>query len=153
MPDNIELEFLFEVFAELRAPRRVPSSLGYDLLVYDVTGGTFEGPHGTGKLLDHGGDWFRLYPDGVGRLDVQIVLETSDGAIIHASYKGVMDNAGEVFQSVIERKPIAADSYYFFVTPVFDTTAPQYSWLSKIVCLGKGEVTPGGVKYRFFAVR
>jgi hypothetical protein len=35
-------------------------------------------------------------------------------------------------------EPVDPDEYYFRVTPFFETSAPKYAWLNKIVSVGVG---------------
>src|SRR5580704_9655367 len=50
-------------------------------LTFPIIGGSFEGDRLRGKVLPGGGDWVLKRPDGVLELDLQITLETDDGAL------------------------------------------------------------------------
>src|ERR1700682_5989547 len=52
-------------------------------LIAPITSGSFEGSRLRGKVLPGGGDWTLLRSDGVLELELQITLETDDGALIY----------------------------------------------------------------------
>jgi hypothetical protein len=47
---------------------------------------------------------------------------------------------------------VRLDEYYFYINPMFRTGAPQYSWLNRLIAVGRGKVVPGGVEYRVWAI-
>ncbi len=66
-----------------------------------VAGGTFQGERLRGTVLPGGADWIIVRPDGATTLDVRLVLETDDKALIGMTYRGMRhgpadgDGAGE----------------------------------------------------------
>ena len=42
--------------------------------------------------------------------------------------------------------------YYFYINPMFQTGAPQYDWLNRLIGIGRGKAVPGGVEYRVWAI-
>ena len=44
------------------------------------------------------------------------------------------------------------DEYYFYINPMFQTGAPQYDWLNRLIAIGRGKAVPGGVEYRVWAI-
>ena len=64
----LKLEPLMVMRAQLKDPVAVGSGPYGNRQIYDVTGGSFEGPRLKGKVLPSGGDWLLLGSDGVGRL-------------------------------------------------------------------------------------
>ena len=88
-----------------------------------VSSGTFEGPRLRGAVLPGSGDWTLLRSDGV--------LETDDGALVHMTFEGIRDDS-------------AAGAPYFRTTPRFETAAPKYAFLNRLLSVGKGEITPNG---------
>jgi hypothetical protein len=85
-----KLEYLMSYRADLKPPVEIGAVPSGNRRIFDVTGGTFEGPRMKGRLLASGGDWLLIGNDGVGRLDVRGTLETDDGARIYVQYHGVM---------------------------------------------------------------
>ena len=85
-----KLEYLATYRADLEPPVQVGAVPSGNRQIFDVTGGSFEGPRMKGKLLASGGDWLLIGNDGVVRLDVRGTLETDDGARIYVQYFGVL---------------------------------------------------------------
>ncbi len=148
----MKLEFLMEYNADLQRPLRFAGDgpFGNRGLAV-VTGGAFEGPRLKGTVWAGGGDWLLREPDGTGRLDVRITLETDDGALIYVQYYGVARSEGE--------KPAASSGdaaeygdTYFMTTPRFETGDERYTWLNGLVCVGEGKRTETGVAYRVYSI-
>jgi hypothetical protein len=150
MPNEPRFELLFEMSFQLETPLQLLGETPHGTRAIGVVReGSFEGPRLKGRLLPGGGDWFLTRPDGVGELDVRVTLETDDGALIYMSYRGYMSPS---FQA---REQVPPEDRYYVVTPYFETSAPQYAWLQRMVTIGMGGSTlsQGSVGYRFFAVR
>jgi hypothetical protein len=85
----MELELLFEINAEIAPPPIViPDTPDGTRVVVHVSGGKFEGPRLRGTVLASGGDWFLMRSDGVGVIDVRLVLKTDDSESIYMTYTG-----------------------------------------------------------------
>ena len=97
------------------------------LSIFPITGGTFEGERLRGTVLG-GGDWVTAAADGTFELDLRVTLETDDGALIHMTFTGVRDDA----------------NHYFRTLPRFETAAPKYEFLNRLLAIGIGEVHPNG---------
>jgi hypothetical protein len=70
-PATPRLEYLMRYRADLKPPVEVGAVPSGNRRIFDVTGGSFEGPRLRGKILPSGADWLLLGSDGVGRLDVR----------------------------------------------------------------------------------
>jgi Protein of unknown function (DUF3237) len=117
-----------------------------------VTGGTFEGPRMRGTVLPGGGDWLVGRADGSRRLDVRIMLRTDDGALIYAQYPGIFHAAPGIFERLAAGVEVDPAEYYFRVAPLFETAAPKYDWLNRVVAVGIGSRTRTQVCYRVYAI-
>ena len=93
------------------------------LSIFPITGGSFEGERLRGTVLDGGGDWVTAAADGTFELDLRVTLETDDGAVIHMTFTGVRDDA----------------SHYIRTLPRFETGAPKYAFLNRLLAVGIGE--------------
>ena len=92
---EITLEPLCEVVIYVTAPIPVgPSSWG-TRLVFPVVDGSVKGPKLEGEIRPFGADWGLIRADNCFELDVRILIETKDGAHIHASYSGIVDMTKE----------------------------------------------------------
>ena len=98
------------------------------LTIFPVVGGSFEGDRLRGKVLAGGGDWVNDRGDGTFTLDLRVTLETDDGGLIHMTFTGVRDDAHNYFRTV----------------PRFETAAPKYTFLNRLLAVGTGEIGPDG---------
>jgi len=98
------------------------------LFIFPVTGGSFEGDRLRGRVLAGGGDWVTARPDGTLELDLRVTLETDDHALIHMTFTGLRDDA----------------NHYFRTLPRFETAAPKYAFLNRLMAVGIGEIRPDG---------
>jgi hypothetical protein len=98
------------------------------LSILPITGGSFEGERLRGTVLAGGGDWVTAVADGTFELDLRVTLETDDGALIHMTFTGVRDDA----------------NHYFRTLPRFETAAPKYAFLNRLLAVGIGEIQPDG---------
>lgn len=117
-----------------------------------VPGGTFEGERLSGKVLDGGADWQEVRRDGAITLDVRLVLETGDGALIGMTYRGLRHGSAEVFARLDRGEPVDPAEYYFRSACLFETAAARYDWLNRIVAIGVGSRLPDGPVYSVFEV-
>ena len=98
------------------------------LFIFPVTGGSFEGDRLRGTVLTGGGDWVTARVDGTLELDLRATLETDDGALIYMTLTGIRDDAHR----------------YFRTLPRFETAAPRYAFLNRLLAAGIGEIGPDG---------
>ena len=138
----MELELLFEINAEIAPPPIViPDTPDGTRVVVHVSGGKFEGPRLRGTVLASGGDWFLMRSDGVGVIDVRLVLKTDDSESIYMTYTGRAKlSAGGL--TGINTAPVFAAS-----------TKGKYAWLNGVQAFAEGETTPAGVKYKVYLVK
>jgi Protein of unknown function (DUF3237) len=112
--------------------------------IFPVIGGDFEGPRLRGKVLPGGGDWAVLRADGVLELDLRITLETDDGALIHMTFQGLRDDATDGAAAPGGAEVGDPARPYFRTLPRFETAAPQYAFLNRILAVGSGEIRASG---------
>ena len=99
-------------------------------ITYPIIGGSFEGDRLRGQVLG-GADWTVKRPDGVVELDLRVTLATDDGALVYMTFEGIRDDA-------------APGAPYFRTLPRFETAAPEYSFLNRLLAVGVGEIRPDG---------
>src|ERR1700712_527271 len=116
-----------------------------------VPGGTFAGERLSGTLLPGGNDWQTVRSDGSTLLEVKLVLEANDGAMIGMTYKGLRHGPADVIARVNKGEDVDPATYYFRTNPVF-VTASSHGWLNGIIAIGTGYRTPDGVIYSLFEV-
>ena len=134
--DGLRSEFLMELTLETLPAHRLGEAHAGRLVV-PISGGSFSGPRLRGTVMGPGGDWIVERPDGSRTLDVRLLLQTDDGKTIYASWRGIA-------------YPEADGSLFARILPLFETGAPEYSWLNNVVAVGvyKGR----GIAYRIYRV-
>jgi hypothetical protein len=115
-----------------------------------VTGGTFEGERLSGKVLDGGSDWQSVRSDGSMLLDVRLNLEANDGALICMTYKGVRHGPREIIERIEKGEVVDPASYYFRISPMFETASEGYGWLNRVIAVGIGHRFSDGPIYSIF---
>src|SRR5262245_16931184 len=111
-----------------------------------IAGGSFEGPRVRGKVLS-GEDWTLLRSDGVLELDLRLTLETHDGALIGMTSFGLRQGPPEVLAALGRGESVDPSKYYFRTAPRFETSAPQYAFLNRLVAIASGDRRPDGPIY------
>src|SRR5438045_9505242 len=79
--------FIFQI--EVKPPSVIGATPGYDRRIGEIAGGRFEGERLRGKILSGGSDWQSLRSDGAITINVRLVMETGDGALIGATSQRV----------------------------------------------------------------
>ena len=116
-------------------------------VIAPITSGTFEGPRLRGKVLPGGGDWTLSRSDAVLELDLRITLETDDGALISMSSFGFRHGPPEVLAALARGDSVDPSKYYFRTAPRFETSAPQYEFLNRLIAIASGDRRPTGPIY------
>ena len=110
--------------------------------VAEVTGGTVSGERLNGTVKGNAAaDWMLTSGDGIATLDVRVVVETDDGALIYVTYEGRAD-----WSEGPGTKPI-------YMAPKFETSDERYAWLNAVQAVGKGQLGRGTVSYEIAEVR
>ena len=121
--------------------------------IFTVAAGRFTGDRLRGSVLPNGAsDFLLVRGDGSSQPDVRLILETDDGALILMTYRGVRHASDEVNSRIARGERVAPTEYYLRTAPFFETSAPSYSWLNKIVSVAVGERLPDGVTYDVFEI-
>lgn len=114
------------------------------IVIAEVTDAVFEGERFRARLKGRAAaDWMKLSPAAIGTLDVRMLLETHDGALVFASYHGRLDLSGGPGSSPV------------YSAPLFDTGDERYAWLAKIQAVGKGALSEdlSTLTYEFHELR
>ena len=121
----------------LRAGIVAPHPVGENLLVFNVLDGALESPKVNATALAPSGDWIQVQPNGNWKLDVRLLFQTDDDALIFCYYNGVLKADESVFQRINAGESVPGSDMYFRSTPYFQTSAPKYAWMNDISCVGK----------------
>jgi hypothetical protein len=117
-----------------------------------VSGGVFEGERLSGEVLDGGNDWQNVRTDGATTLDVRLVLKTRDDALVAMIYHGIRHGPADVIARIENGETVDPRSYYFRINPMFETSAPQYAWMNRVLAVGAGHRFQDGPVYSVFEV-
>ena len=99
-----------------------------------------------------GSDWLLLRRDGVLQLDVRLMLETDDKALIYMTYRGLRHGPADVIAKLGRGEAVDPSLYYFRATPYFETAAEKYAWMNGICCIATGSRAASGPTYHVFQV-
>jgi hypothetical protein len=142
--------FIFQI--QVKAPYVVGATPGYDRRIGEITGGVFEGEKLRGRILSGGSDWQSLRADGTTTLNVRLVMETDDGALIGMTYLGMRHGPKEVLDRIARGENVSPSEYYMRATPYYETASEKYGWLNRIVSVAFGHRMAGGAIYQVFQV-
>jgi hypothetical protein len=113
-----------------------------------VAGGEFEGPRLRGTILPGGSDALLLRSDSVLELDLRIVLETDDHALIFMTFQGLRHGPPDVLAKLGRGEVANPATYYFRTAPRFETSAEKYAFLNRIISISVSEARPDGAIHR-----
>jgi hypothetical protein len=116
-----------------------------------IQGGSFEGDRLSGEVVS-GNDWQSVRSDSCIKLDVRLVLRTTDGALIVMTYHCLRAGSPEIMKKLDHGEAVDPTTYYFRMNPMFETSAPKYDWMNRIIAIGTGHRLPDGPLYSIFEV-
>ena len=148
---NIETRYLFTMTMKSERQLFGRTPLG-ERRVTVVTEATIDGPGLRATLLPGGSDWVTETSDGTVLLDCRLVFQTDDGALIGTTYRGLRHGPPEVMAQMARGEPVDPGLYYHRVAIFFETSAPQYAVLNKMIAVGRARPEPTGGVYEVFEV-
>ncbi len=149
----IEVEPLMNVKVLLEPVRDLGDTPLGRRRIIGITGGAFSGARLSGRVLPGGADWQLIRADGVAWLDARYTLQTGDGALIYVNNRGYRHGPKEVLERLARGEDVDPALYYMRTTPWFETAAPAYAWLNRLVCVGTGARRADRVELEFFEVK
>jgi hypothetical protein len=114
-----------------------------------VQGGSFEGERLSGVVVS-GNDWQSVRANSCIKLDVRLVLRTTDGALIVMTYQCLRAGPPAVIEKLDRGEEIDPASDYFRMSPLFETSAPKYDWMNRIIAIDTGYRQADGPIYSLF---
>jgi hypothetical protein len=116
-----------------------------------IQGGSFEGERLSGEVLT-GNDWQSVRTDSCIKLDVRLVLKTTDGELIVMTYTCLRAGPPSVIERLDMGEEVDSGSYYFRMNPIFETSSKKYDWMNRIIAIGTGIRRADGPVYSIFEV-
>src|SRR5450755_2369539 len=133
---------LFVMHLKVRPLVIVGNTPGANRRIGLVFGGLFEGARLSGEVLDGGSDWQAVRADGSTTLNVRLVLKTKEDATIAMTYRGMRHGPPDTIKRMERGGDVDPASYYFRISPMFETAAAPYDWLNRILAVGIGHRHP-----------
>jgi hypothetical protein len=155
LPDalnNLRTRPLFAMKLDVPMVQIVGATPGWFRKVGVIGGGRFEGERLSGTIVEGGSDWQTVRSDGSTTLDVRLVLKTQDDALIGMTYRGLRHGPADVLARIDKGETVAPESYYFRINAHFETAAPGYDWLNRVLAIGTGHRFADGPVYSVFEV-
>jgi len=121
--------------------------------VASITGGDFEGERLRGTVQASGGDWLVVGSDGVGRLDVRVVLTTDDGANLYLNYTGLIEYNDAIVAAFQSGGSTEYGDALLLTQIRFEAGDERYGWLNRCLGVAEGRLLPGAVEYRVYTLR
>src|SRR6516162_8125023 len=149
---SLRLQPLFIFHIEVKPPSIIGATPGHDRRIGEIAGGRFEGERLRGKVLSGGSDWQSLRNDATTTLNVRLVMETDDGALIGMTYLGMRHGPKEVMDRLARGEKVSPSEYYMRATPYYETSSEKYGWLNRIVSVAYGHRMTGGAIYQVFEI-
>jgi hypothetical protein len=133
------LSLLYTSIIEVEAPLEVGKTAYGERRIINISGGVFEGPRLSGKILPGGADWQFIRNDGATELEAKYTLKTKDGALIYVTNWGLRHGPPETMRRLAAGHDVDPKDYYFRTNPRFETGSSQYHWLNKLLAIASGE--------------
>ena len=121
-------------------------------LIVPIASGHFSGERLNGKILPGGADWVLLRDDGVMEIDVRLVLETIESALIYLTYQGRFIASQSVMARMQAGEEISPDEYSLAVTARFESGHPDFLWVNDAIVIATGIQSGFNPTYEFFSI-
>jgi hypothetical protein len=126
-----------------------PDGLHVDFLLAE---GTCQGKHLEGKVSQHGGDWMRIRPDGIGIPDIYVTVITPEKSLVLMKCSGKVDLGPNGYDNAVAGRfpplaPVIVEGYFL-------GSEARYAWLNRLQVVGIGwvKMTELMVEYDIYGV-
>ena len=102
-------------------------------------GGTVIGPELNGRLVEGGVDWQVNRADGVLDIAAHYVIRAEDGALIEVQSDGMRHGPPAVMARLARAEAVSHDEYFFRTLMRFQTGAPAWTHLNKVMAIAVGQ--------------
>lgn len=118
--------------------------------VWQLGGGTVEGPRIKGTVAPVGGEFELIDQEGVFHIDVRLVIVTHDMANIFVQYFGVANTTPQAAAKYKAGETVDFGETYFATQPRFETSHARYSWLNHVMAVAEGRGDGRAVEYLMY---
>ncbi len=147
-----ELEHACDFVVELSPPKEIGSCAGGTRRIIPIIGGSVSGPFLEGRILDIGADWQTVLVNGVAELDARYAIETTDGAVIEVSSRGIRDASPEVAARIAAGEDVSTSEYYMRTAIRLDSGNLGYEWVGRSLFLATGGKSGSTVRLSVYRV-
>ncbi|WP_108663777.1 DUF3237 domain-containing protein [Acuticoccus kandeliae] len=150
-PEPPRLAHLVDLRVELGPPMELSDGRAGRRRIIPIVGGTVSGRF-RGRIIDHGADWQTVFADGLAEIDTRYAIETEDGALIEIRNFGYRHGPPEVLARLAAGEDVDPALYYMRTHPRFETGAPAYRHLNRMICIGTGAREATAVRMHIYEV-
>ena len=147
-----QLEHACDFVVELSPPREIGPCASGARRIIPITGGTVSGPLIEGRILDVGADWQTVSANGIAELDARYAIETTDGAVIEVTSRGIRDASPEIAARIAAGENVPTSEYYMRTAVRLDCGDPRYQWVSRALFLAAGGKVGSTVRLSVYRV-
>jgi hypothetical protein len=104
-----------------------------------LLGGTVAGPELNGRIVEGGVDWQVNRSDGVLDIAAHYVVRADDGGLIEVQSDGMRHGPTEVMARLARGETVARGEYFFRTLMRFQTGAPAWAHLNKVMAIAVGQ--------------
>lgn len=137
---------------EIAAPQEIGEAQFGQRRVIPITGGTVIGDGWQGKVLAGGADFQRIVTPRLSELDARYVLETDEGETIFVQNRALRAADPELVQKIVNGEAVDPAQIYFRCTPILETSAERFKWVTERLFIGTGVRRPDCVELEFYEV-
>jgi hypothetical protein len=141
------LEFLAHVEVELGELLDLGTTDAGHRRIVPIVGGTVRGERFSGVVVPGGADWQVVQDDGAVVVDTRYTLRADDGALVHIRTAGVRSGPPAVLDALARGEDVDPSDYYFRVSATFETSAPRYRWMTRVLTVATARRLPSAVVY------
>ncbi len=150
------LTLLYRAEIEIGRPQILGQTPAGERRIIPITGGRFAGNRLSGKVMPGGADWQLVRQSAIDEIEMRVearfTMETDDGALIYLTNNGIRRATPDQVRRMMAGEAVDPATYYFRMTPRFETGAAAYAWLNGIVAVAGGMRTADRVIYDVYAV-
>ena len=147
-----ELKHFASLRVDIDAPQEIGAAQFGTRRVIPITGGTVKGNDWSGRVLPGGADFQRIVSPRLAELDARYVLESDEGETIYVQNRALRAADPAITQKIIDGIPVDPSEVYFKCTPIFETSAERFQWITERLFIGTGVRRPDCVEIEFFEV-
>jgi len=147
-----QLEHACDFVVELSPPSEIGQCAGGTRRIIPIIGGTVSGPLIEGRILDIGADWQTVLANGVAELDARYAVETTDGAVIEVSSRGIRDASADVAARIVAGENVPTSEYYMRTAIRLQCGDPRFDWVGRSLFLATGGKVGSTVRLSIFRV-